>query len=164
MRYIFEFTTKTGIPDGGSVKFTFPTEYNLVISRPPVRVDYPDFKNSAKGALSHFYSANQLRISNIGEVPIGSSFRLIFNGVRNPDRTNIMSDWFMDTLFNEYSLTRHDNFMSIALENKSTPTIIEVLRMIAFPTNADAIADYTFVIQPRIKLSQGSEIYITFPD
>jgi len=124
VRYTFEFTTKTGIPDGGSVKFTFPTEYNLVISRPPVRVDYPDFKNSAKGALSHFYSANQLRISNIGEVPIGSSFRLIFNGVRNPDRTNIMSDWFMDTLLNEYSLSRHDNFMSISLENKNTPTII----------------------------------------
>jgi len=164
-RYTFSFETATGIPSGGTLQLSFPSQYNLILSDPAVRVSYPDFVDeSADLMLSHFYTANKLKISNIGELPAGSAFRIIFNGLRNPSFDGIMSNFFIDTQYQEYSLSRQENFISISLDKPGEPGYLKLVTFEAFPMNADASADYTFILQPGTKLSIGTEIAIRFPE
>ena len=75
-----------------------------------------------------------------------------------------MTSWFAEVTYNEFNLVRHSNFFSVSLEVPGTYSILTLTSLAAFPTNADVYARYTIVISPKVKLSVGSEIYITFPE
>lgn len=110
-------------------------------------MSYPDFKDAnSTNKLSYFYTANKLKVSNIGEVARGATFKIVFNGIRSPDFEGVMSDWFIDTLFNEFSLSRQEDFISVALDKPGTPANLTLLNFGAFPLNADAKASFFFDI------------------
>lgn len=96
-------------------------------------------------------------------MPAGATFRIIVKGVTNPDVSTVMSTWFADVNYNEFSLISHPNFYSISLENPGEYSTLNLTMMSAFPTNAAVYAMYKFVVQPLIKLSMGSQIEIKFP-
>lgn len=165
VRYTFIFSNKEEIPNGSTLILTVPTYYNLITTTPAVRVSYPDFVDASPTAkLSNFFSSNKVQISNIGKLPKGSTFRVILNGMSNPDVGDVMDQWTGEVLYNEYSLIRHANFYSISLENPSTYSILQLKSLDIFPTNAATKARYAVTIQPKVKLSVGSEIQIQFPD
>jgi hypothetical protein len=118
---------------------------------------------SPTSVLSSFFTSNKIQISNIGRVPAGSTFRVIVQGVTNPDFGSVMSNWFADVNYNEFSLISHPNFYSISLENSGDYSLLSLNSMYIFPTNAAVYATYRFSIQPQIKLSLGSQIAVQFP-
>ena len=113
--------------------------------------------------LTSFFTSNKIQVSNIGEVPAGGTFRIIVNGITNPDYGNVMNTWYADVNFNEFSLISHPNFYALSLENSGTYEILKLNSLSVFPTNAAVYATYILKVQPTVKLSLGSKIEVQFP-
>jgi hypothetical protein len=165
VRYTFTFTNIKPIPNGSSLILTVPTYYNFITTTPDIRVSYPNFVDaSSTSKLSSFYSANKVVISNIGAIPANSDFQVIIKGVKNPDYGDIMNAWFCEIIYNDFSLIRHDNFYAISLENPGTFSDLALNTITVFPSNADVVSRYSITITPKVKLSLGSEIWVSFPE
>lgn len=117
--------------------------------------------NSTK--LTSFFTSNKIQVSNIGEVPAGGTFRIIVNGITNPNYGSVMSTWYADVNYNEFSLISHPNFYSLSLENAGIYEILNLTKMDVFPTNAAVYATYILTVQPTVKLSLGSKVEVQFP-
>jgi hypothetical protein len=162
--YTFSFVCPVSIPAGGSVILTLPTTYNLIASFPPVKISYPEFDDlSSTQKLTHIYTANTITIFNIREVYKNNEFRIIIQGMRNPDVSAAMNAFTIEVQLGGFLVATQNNFLTVTLEPPFTPSKIDILSIATFPSNRQVEADYTFAFMPTTKLPVGAEIHIRFP-
>lgn len=167
--YTFTFVANDHILAGSTVTLTLPTQYNLIASYPPIQISYPEFTNaSSTQILSSLYTANVVTIYNVGFLFKLTPFKIIIQGMRNPNVASAMTGFSITITYsnNNYMINSLSNFVTVTLQNLTdvyTPYLLTVTKINVFPINIGVLADYTFTIIPTTKLSPGAEIHIRFP-
>ena len=114
--YTFTFVANDHILAGSTVTLTLPTQYNLIASYPPIQISYPEFTNaSSTQILSSLYTANVVTIYNVGFLFKLTPFKIIIQGMRNPNVASAMTGFSITITYsnNNYMINSLSNFVTI---------------------------------------------------
>ena len=163
VQYSITFQTKNDIPDGAALVIDLPIDYTLLASTPAVVIEYPDFTDSTRGKLSHYYSSAKVTVENIGAYPKLTDFRVLLKGVKNPTSSNVLSTWGGFLMLDNYLVERIEYFASFSLDQTAIPNTITLNSIYSFPDNAVLKGDHFFSFTPRTSLKEGARITVYFP-
>lgn len=163
-QYTMMFTSYNEIPQGASIVITFPPEYNILASYPPVQFSSPDLIDiSTSSPVTFTPNVQTLTITSFQTHPPKTKFTVNIQGLRNPSNDNISNGWGIQVLYGGGTMVSQTNFDQFTYTPALNPGTITFNSITAFPLNAGEVADYTISFVPATEIPIGGQIRIVFP-
>ena len=163
-QYTMMFTSNNELPQGSSIIITFPPEYNILSSYPPVQFSSPDLVDiSSTQSVTFIPNVQTLTITGYKTHPAKTSFTINIEGLRNPANDAVSDGWKAEVAFNGGIMVSESNFDQFTFTPALNPGTITFNSIKAFPLNAGEIADYTISFVPATEIPVGGQIRIDFP-